>query len=153
MPKIKKKNYVDLLDRKILEILKKDANTSYKDIGESIGRTEATVRRRVKRMKKDGVIKRFTIVVDRKKIDNPTKATIDIDPELSKIKSIVAKLKEIKEITDIWRLSGDCGLFVRVEIPSLEYVNSLVEDQISQIDGVNVKKICFVTKEIKSSIT
>jgi DNA-binding Lrp family transcriptional regulator len=151
MAKPQKKSEVDLLDRKILEILKENANTSFAEIGERIGRTEATVRRRVKRMTKEGVIKKFTIVVDRSKIDNPTKATIEIDPELSKIKQIVAELKNIKEITDIWRLSGDCGLFVRVEIPSLEYVNSLVEDQISQIPGVNVKKICFVTKEIKTS--
>ena len=53
-------------------------------------------------------------------------------------------------ITDIWRLSGDCGLFVRVELPSLEHLDPLIEDHISKIPGVQIKETCFVTREVKS---
>ena len=45
---------LDSIDKKILEELEKDGRQSYRDIGEVVGRTEATVRRRVKKMLKKG---------------------------------------------------------------------------------------------------
>ncbi|UYP45264.1 putative HTH-type transcriptional regulator [Candidatus Lokiarchaeum ossiferum] len=144
------KPHIDLIDRNIISILKNDARTSYRQIADEIGKTEATVRRRVNRMIRDQIIRKFTIVLDEKRLDNPTKATIKIQPDLNKIKSITEELLKIDAITDIWRLSGDCGVFVRVELPSLEHLDPLIEDQISKISGVSIKETCFVTKEVKT---
>jgi Lrp/AsnC family transcriptional regulator, leucine-responsive regulatory protein len=144
------KPHLDLIDRKIINILKSDARTSYRKIAEEIGKTEATVRRRVNSMIDENIIKKFTIVLDDRSLDNPTKATIKIAPDLNKIKTITEDLAKIPEVTDIWRLSGDCGLFVRVEIPTIEDLDPLIEGEISAIPGVSIKETCFVTKEIKN---
>jgi DNA-binding Lrp family transcriptional regulator len=144
------KTHLDLIDRKIINILKTDARTSYRKIADEIGKTEATVRRRVNAMIEEKIIKKFTIVLDDRSLDNPTKATIKIAPDLNKIKNICEELGKIPEVTDIWRLSGDCGLFVRVEIPTIEDLDPLIEGQISAISGVSIKETCFVTKEIKT---
>ncbi len=144
------KPHIDLIDRQIISILKDDARTSYRQIANVIGKTEATVRRRVNTMIEGKIITRFTIVLDDKKLDNPTKATIKIHPEHSKIKAITKDLMAIDAITDIWRLSGDCGLFIRVELASLEHLDPLIEDEISMIPGVSIRETCFVTKEVKS---
>ena len=79
---------IDSIDRHIIKLLQQDARTSYRSIAEKIGKTEATVRRRVTRLLKDGIIKRFTIVLDDQKLDNPTRATIKIQPDLNQIKKI-----------------------------------------------------------------
>ena len=144
------KNHIDLIDRKIIAILKVDARTSYRQIADDIGKTEATVRRRVNRMIDDKVIEKFTIIVDKKKIDNPALCVIKIQPDLSQIKQITEKLLMIPEITDIWRLSGDCGIFVRVELSSLEAIDPLIEDRISKITGIVIKETCFITKVVKN---
>ena len=141
---------IDLIDRSIIDLLRSDARTSYRKIADDIGKTEATVRRRVNSLVEEGIIKKFTIVLDEKKLDNPTKATIKIQPDLNRIKQITAELLQIEEITDIWRLSGDCGIEIRCELPSLENLDSLIEDKISQIDGIHIKETCFVTKVVKS---
>ena len=143
-------NRIDLIDRKIIAILKLDARTSYRQIADEIGKTEATVRRRVNRMIEDKVIEKFTVIIDRKKIDNPALCVIKIQPDLSQIKQITEKLLAIDEITDIWRLSGDCGIFTRVQLPSLEAIDPLIEDKISKIPGVVIKETCFITKEVKN---
>lgn len=144
------KPHIDLIDRNIIKILKNDARTSYRKIADNIGKTEATVRRRVNRLIDENIIRKFTIVLDDKKLDNPTKATIKIQPELSKIKEITSSLTKINEITDIYRLSGDCGLLIKVELPSLEHLDPLIEDEISLIPGVLIKETCFITKEVKT---
>lgn len=143
-------SHIDLIDRKIIAILKIDARTSYRQIADEIGKTEATVRRRVNRMIEDKVIERFTVIIDKKKVSNPTMCVIKIAPDLTQIKSITEELLSIPEITDIWRLSGDCGVFVRVQLPSLEAIDPLIEDRISKISGVVIKETCFITKEVKN---
>ncbi|MHA1296649.1 MAG: Lrp/AsnC ligand binding domain-containing protein [Promethearchaeota archaeon] len=49
----------------------------------------------------------------------------------------------------MWRLSGDCGLFIKVEIESIEKFNPLIEEKISQIKGVKIMETCFITDIIK----
>lgn len=128
--------------------MEKDGRQSYSEIGDIVGRTEATVRRRVKKMQKKNIIQKFTIEYE---VNSKPKvrATVKIEPDYKKIKIIMKSLKEIEEITDIWRLSGDCGLFILVEIPSIEKFNPLIEGKISQIEGIKIIETCFITDVIK----
>jgi DNA-binding Lrp family transcriptional regulator len=140
---------LDLIDLKILEELKKDGRMSYNDISKAVDRTEATVRRRVKSMVKEGVIKNFTIDYAVNNSKEVTRATIKIEPDFKQMKSILSQLREIDEITDIWRLSGECGLFIKIEIPTIEDFNPLIEGKISTIDGIKIVETCFITDVIK----
>jgi DNA-binding Lrp family transcriptional regulator len=139
---------MDSIDLKILEELKADGRKSFNDIATVVGKTEATVRRRVRTLEDEGVIRKYTIEYN---IDSKpkTRATVKIEPDFKEIKSILKELIEIEEITDIWRLSGDCGLFIKVEIPSIEQFNPLIEEKISQIAGVKIMETCFITDIIK----
>lgn len=139
---------MDIVDLKILELLKDNSRMSFNEISHSVGKTEATVRRRVKKLTDEGVIRKFTIDYA---IDNKprTRATVKIEPDFKEIKRILKELLEIEEITNIWRLSGDCGLFMKVEIPSIEQFNPLIEEKISQIKGVKIVETCFITDVIK----
>ncbi|MBN1800236.1 MAG: Lrp/AsnC family transcriptional regulator [Candidatus Lokiarchaeota archaeon] len=139
---------MDVIDLKILEELKENSRISFNDISERVGKTEATVRRRVKKLCEDGIIKKFTI--DYSINSKPqTRATVKIEPDFKEIKRILKELRDIDEITDIWRLSGDCGLFMKVEIPSIEQFNPLIEEKISQIKGIKIVETCFITDIIK----
>jgi Lrp/AsnC family transcriptional regulator for asnA, asnC and gidA len=139
---------VDPIDLKILEELKKDGRKSFNEISEIIEKTEATVRRRVSKMQDEGTIKRFTVEYE---LDTKpkTSATIKVEPDFKEIKRIIVELKKINEITAIWRLSGDCGLFMKVDIESIEQFNPLIEDKISQIAGIKIVETCFITDIIK----
>jgi len=52
---------MDIIDQKILELLKENSRMSFNEISENINKTEATVRRRVKKLLEEGIIKRFTV--------------------------------------------------------------------------------------------
>ena len=139
---------IDVIDLKILEELKENSRISFNDISERVGKTEATVRRRVKKLVDEGIIKRFTIEYSINSKPQ-TRATVKIEPDFKDIKRILKELRGIDEITDIWRLSGDCGLFMKVEIPSIEQFNPLIEEKISQIKGIKIVETCFITDVIK----
>jgi len=139
---------MDIIDLKILDILKENGRISYNNISKSVQKTEATVRRRVKRLVDEGIIKKFTIDYQ---IDSKQKlyATIKIEPDFKEIKRILKELINIKEISRLWRLSGDCGLLLKVDIDSIEDFNPLIEEKISQITGIKIIETCFITDIIK----
>lgn len=140
---------MDVIDLKILEELKQNSRISFNEIATKIGKTEATVRRRVKKLvDEEKVIKKFTIIYEMNGKPK-TRATVKIEPDFKEIKRILNELIQIEEITDIWRLSGDCGLFMKVEIPSIEQFNPLIEEKISQIKGIKIVETCFITDIIK----
>ena len=139
---------MDVIDLKILEELKENSRISFNDISNRVGKTEATVRRRVKKLVDDGVISKFTIEFNVNSKPK-TRATVKIEPDFKEIKRILTELKGVDEITDIWRLSGDCGVFIKVEIPSIEDFNPLIEEKISQIKGVKIIETCFITDILK----
>ncbi len=139
---------MDLIDLKILEELKNNSRMSFNEISERIEKTEATVRRRVQRLRDEGIIKRFTIDYE---VDTKPKvsATIKIEPDFKDIKRILSELRNIEEINVIWRLSGDCGLLMKVDISSIEQFNPLIEEKISRIQGIKIVETCFITDIIK----
>ena len=138
----------DVIDLKILEELEDNSRISFNVLANRIGKTEATIRRRVNKLQENGIIKKFTILYEINSKPN-TRATVKIEPNFTNIKRILKELKEIPEITDIWRLTGDCGLILKVEIPSIEHFNPLIENKISQIDGIKIVETCFITDIIK----
>jgi|TARA_B100001146_G_scaffold93736_2_gene83065 DNA-binding Lrp family transcriptional regulator len=52
---------VDTLDRAILSVLRDSARAAYVDIAKNVGVTERTVRTRMRRMERDGVIRGYTV--------------------------------------------------------------------------------------------
>ncbi|MFX1418675.1 MAG: Lrp/AsnC family transcriptional regulator [Promethearchaeota archaeon] len=139
---------MDIIDLKILELLKENSRTSFNEISQNINKTEATIRRRVKKLIDEGIIKKFTIEYD---IESKQKisATIKIEPDFKDIKRIVNELSMVEEVSNIWRLSGDCGLLLKVDIDSIDRFNPLIEDKISQITGLKIIETCFITDIIK----
>jgi DNA-binding Lrp family transcriptional regulator len=139
---------LDAIDIQILDELKKDSRKSFNIIADGVGKTEATVRRRVNKLIEDNVIRKFTI--DYSINSKPrTQATVKIEPDFKEIKNILKELEAIDEVTNIWRLSGNCGIFIKVEIESIEKFNPLIEEKISQIKGCKIIETCFITDIIK----
>lgn len=139
---------LDLLDHKIIEELKNNSRISFSEISQKIDKTEATVRRRVKKLLEEGIITRFTIDFN---IDSKQSisATIKAIPDFKDIKRILKQLRDIEEIKHIWRLSGDCGLLMKVDISTIDKFNPLIEEKISQIQGIKIVETCFITDVIK----
>ncbi len=60
---------LDKLDLKIIDLLKDNGRLSYRKIAHIIGRTEATVRRRVKYLIDEKFIIKFTVEINEEKLN------------------------------------------------------------------------------------
>ncbi len=57
---------IDKMNKKILNILQQSGRMTYKDVAKKIDRAQSTVRDRIGIMEEEGVIKGYTVVINKK---------------------------------------------------------------------------------------
>ncbi len=126
---------IDLFDLKIIKVLNKDARKPYRAIAEELGVSDATVRNRINRMLKQGVIKQFNVLVDYHKLGRIIKAFIGLKVQPPKLKEIVDHMIVNPDVQVLYRTTGEVDLFVEVIFKDMDELNSFLESELN-IDGV-----------------
>lgn len=126
---------IDMFDLKIINVLNKDARKPYTAIAKELGVSDATIRNRIKKMLKEGVIKQFNVLVDYHKLGRIIKAFIGLRVQPPKLKEIVDHLIENPDVQVLYRTTGEVDLFVEVIFKDMDELNDFLESELN-IDGV-----------------
>ncbi|MCT4656585.1 MAG: Lrp/AsnC family transcriptional regulator [Cohaesibacter sp.] len=126
---------LDELDRKLIRLLQGDARMSTSEIGRRLDVARSTVHERIERLKREGVIDGFTVLLNRDPLETLNRAIVfvEIDPKLQN--RIVVRLEEFPEISSCFTVNGAFDLSLIVEMPQLEDLDALL-DEIGEIEGV-----------------
>jgi len=111
---------MDEIDVKILEILRQDSRTKYVKIAEMIGLTEGAVRRRVKNLLEQGIIRRFTVET---KAEVEAIVLVKTDP--AQTRSVTLKIREISD--KVFEVSGDYDVAALIQAYNIENLNRKVD--------------------------
>jgi len=84
-----------------------NARLSYVKIAEIFGVSEAAIRKRVKKLEKAGVIKKYTVEVDPRKLGFEIKALIGVDSTPERFIHLVNELKTMDNVISLYTASGD----------------------------------------------
>jgi len=124
---------MDALDRKILDILKRNSRTPNLKIAEQIGISEGAVRKRVKDLVRNGTIRRFTILTGpARKI----RAIILISSTpRAPLSNVSNSILNIQGVTDVYEVSGEYDVISMVEGDAVDEINRTV-DKIRAVEGV-----------------
>lgn len=142
---------LDPIDRQILKMLQEDGRISYSEIAEKAKRTEVTIRRRVRRLINEGVIKRFTVVLDPLKIGKSISAIIRVKAQMKKATEIAETVKEYEEVIEAYFLDGACGVMLKVTVDDLTHLRIFLEKKLGRVDGVGEVETCIVLETVKSA--
>lgn len=123
---------MDELDRKILSILVKNARTPFTDIANQLGVSEATVRKRVDRLIKMGVIRRFTVELG----DTAMRAIvlIKVKPGHS-IPNVARDISSIEDVVRAYEVTGDYDIVAEISSSDTSSLNKTIE-RIRSNEGV-----------------
>lgn len=142
--------FVDLdeTDRAILRILLVDARTPYSRIARMLGLSEATVYLRVKRLKEKGVLRGFYADVDAFKVGFNVLAFVMIKADPKYYRQVLEKLREIKNIVELYEVTGEYVGLAKVRTHSHEELVKTI-DEIGSIGGVTGTYTMYVLKVLK----
>lgn len=126
---------IDALDMKIIRALQTDARKPIVKIAKEVDANEATVRRRIDKLLRDGIIERFTVVLDYHKLGRVIKAFIGLRVEPAKLKLIAEHLAKHPDTQVLYRTSGDTDIVTEVIFEKMEDLNAFLEEELS-LDGI-----------------
>ena len=126
---------VDTKDLTILDILEKNARTSFVDIAKKLDITEAAIRKRIKKLEKEEVILGYKAYVNYKKLGYANKIIMGVDTTPKDYFKVMNRLKEFKEIKNLNTSSGDHMIMFEVWVKNMQELNDIL-DNVNAIDGV-----------------
>jgi DNA-binding Lrp family transcriptional regulator len=143
---------LDEKDKKILELLIEDSRRTYGSISEHVDLSESTVRKRVDKLQKEGVIEKFTIKICREE-ERCIYAFITLIPRNeSEIKELLRETQIIPQCEEVYFLAGQCGVLIKVNVPEITELDALVENFRGRSDVKSVERVCVVLKPIKGPV-
>src|SRR4030042_2994977 len=126
---------LDILDLKIVKCLTEDARCTYKKIAEETGVSEATVKNRIDKLMDEGIIKKFTVIMDYHKLGRAIKAFIGLKIQPAKLQEIVEDIQKNPDVHVLYRTSGDVDLLIEVIFEQMEDLNKFLEKELA-LDGI-----------------
>ena len=146
---------VDNKDMLILNALKEDAKASIAKIAKKTGLPGTTVHNHIKRMRKKGIIKAYTIKVDNKKLGLGIAAYIEITVDYNFLKQNKMSQHELAEqigklpfVEQVSILAGGCDIIVKTRVKDIDGLNNFVTNELRNYDGVEKTQTMVILSEV-----
>ena len=143
---------MDETDRKIIEILRKNARSSYKEIAKNANITDVAVLKRIKKLE-ESIIRGYVALVDQKAYGKEITAIVSIKCEPAKSAYVAEEVAKLEDICEVYTTVGDCDIIVKIRTANLDSLKDLVERKISMIRGINEIRTNIVFNCIKEDVS
>ena len=147
---------LDAIDRRILEVLQRNARIPNTDLADEVGLTPAPCLRRVKRLEELGFIAGYTAVLDHKRVglgltvfvtvtlDRQTKRTYD---------DFALQMRAAPEVLECYLILGERDFLLKIVVADLEAYQRFYLEVLTLAPGVrNINSIIAVNEEKRTTV-
>lgn len=143
---------LDSVDFKILKMLIENGKETLDKISDEVGLSTSGVRRRVKKLEEEDVIRGYTAKVDPEKAGYGVVAFLNIDVDSSEAGRIAGVLSRCKGVCEVHRTTGNHGLIAKFRAENRGEISDFVEDRLSTYQGVRDVKITMAMDTYKEEL-
>lgn len=131
---------IDETDETILRVLQNDARTPFKEIADHCNVSTDTVKNRFKMLKKKGIIRGTTIVLDPKKVGDGNLIMMGIKIVQPFSDSIIGMIKKIPGVCVVTRSIGEYNIETIFLLKDIEQIGSTKEaiEDFPQVKSVSI---------------
>ncbi len=126
----------DDLDMSILAGLAADASVSVPTLARDIGTNPSVVYSRIRRLVKNGLIERYTIVINERNLGYTVKALVGINMDSRERDAIIGSLLATNGVGRVAEVTGRFDILVTVYARTLDDMHEIVSERIGKIDGI-----------------
>ncbi|MFQ6051613.1 MAG: Lrp/AsnC family transcriptional regulator [Candidatus Hydrothermarchaeota archaeon] len=143
---------MDEVDKKIVEILRDDSRTTFSQIARDLGISDVAVYKRVKKLQDEGIIKRFTLVIDPRAMGREVIAYVLMKTLANHTIPIAERLREEEWVSEIYTLVGEYDIIAKVETSSIQSLKEFVERRLRNMEGILDLRTSIVFTVFKENI-
>lgn len=118
---------LDPVDLKLLEALVADGRTSMAELARLVGLSPPSASERIRRLEEAGVIEGYTAKVNPRALGLPLAAWLRIRPVPGELRQVADILREMPEVVECDRVTGEDCFVARVHVASIEHLERLID--------------------------
>ena len=146
---------IDKTDIKILQVLSQDARQSVERVAEQVNRSATPVRRRIRRLEEEGIIRRYTLDVDMKACGYGLRLFVFIklqSRDRPTIADFEERVRQLPEVTSCNLVTGAHDYVLEMRMVDMDAYNDFLRSTLAELPGVFGIETSVVIGPVKSEI-
>jgi len=143
---------IDEIDKKILHELVKDGRSSVEAVAEKVGLSATPVRRRIRRLEQDGIVRAYRADIDLEKCGLELALYVFIKLQSRDRKSIAEferLITSLKEVQSCDLVTGPFDYILTVRSPSMKAYNDYLRSVLAELPGIFGIETSVVIGQVK----
>lgn len=141
---------MDQIDTGILEKLKEDSRTSYAELGRLFNLTRASIKERVEKLRNEGVIEQFTIIVNPYVVGKRVSVFMEIDVEPRYLDNVAKTLSKDERVESLYLMTGASTLHMHALLENMGALEAFVLETVYAQEGILSVRTNTLLKRYKS---
>ena len=138
---------VDETDRRLIAVLRDDARLSVSELATRANVSRANAYQRLDRLRRDGVIRRFTAEVDHRALGHTITALIMMDIDQHAWRKVETTVGELPGVEYVALTTGTFDVVALVRAEDMETLRDVVLEKLQSMPEVRSTQTSFVLEE------
>ena len=145
---------IDKIDISLLNLLQNNTKLNTKELAQKVGLSVTPTYERIKRLEKQGYIKHYVAILDRKLIDKNLMVISFVslilhskDVQIEFEKSVI----EYAEVIECFHVTGSYDYQLKVVVSDMEEYQSFIKNKLSSINNIANVQSSFVMSSLKDT--
>lgn len=143
---------LDLTDEAILAALTENARVTNKELGDRVHRSPTATFERVRQLERDGVIERYTIRVNKKKLGLLLTVFAVVQLKEHRHSFLVAFEKEVvkfPQVKECYHMTGNFDYMLKISVSDIESYHDFIRNKLANLPNIGNVQSYFVMNTIK----
>lgn len=143
---------LDSFDRKILMELQRDGRMKNQELADRVGLSAAACWRRVKALETEGIIRRYTALVDPAALGQGLCVLVMVSLVRHGAESSTVFEKAVQswpEVLECYAVTGNADFMLRVVIPDMQAYDNFLTHKLFSLEGISQVNSNFTLREVK----
>ncbi len=145
---------IDPVDLKILKLLTKDGMMTNRQIAVELNLTTTPIHERIKRLRRDGFIEKYTIELNRKKLNKNLIVFCNVslkEHAQQFLTQFERDVQTVPEVVECYCVSGGSDFLLKVIVSDMEEYKDFILNKLAAISNIGSAQSHFVITEAKHS--
>lgn len=143
---------IDEIDKRIMALLQKDAKYTNKELSSKLGLSITAIYERVKKLEKNGIIKKYVAILEQQFIDKSFVVFCNIKLDQHKQEYVIKFEKDVRklqEVMECYHISGDFDYLLKVIVKDMKGFRAFMVEKLTKIDHIGSTHSTFMINEVK----
>ncbi|ERN51209.1 AsnC family transcriptional regulator [Alkalihalophilus pseudofirmus] len=141
---------IDATDRKILALLTDNGRMSYVDIAKELGLSRVAIRERIHQLQEEGVIEKFSVVINSDKVGKSVSAFFEVDCEPTSLVQVAETLAENPKVASCYQMTGPSTLHMHVLVEDFDQLENFINEELYALEGITRVESHILLRRFKS---